>query len=54
MTDKSVEAQSHEIQKIAHEIISEGFQEHPKAQNQGVLTGKFNHEAKDRGGSKEA
>ena len=31
----------------------EGFQEHPKALNQEVLTGKSNHEAKDRGGSKE-
>ncbi|KAA0043410.1 uncharacterized protein E6C27_scaffold1639G00120 [Cucumis melo var. makuwa] len=52
--DRSVEAQSHEIQKIAHKIISEGFQEHSKAQNKGVLTRKSNHEAKDRGGSKEA
>ncbi|TYK27164.1 uncharacterized protein E5676_scaffold236G00090 [Cucumis melo var. makuwa] len=52
--DRSVEALAHETHKIAHEIISEGFQEHSKAQNQRVLTRKSNHKAKDRGGSKEA
>ncbi|KAA0040312.1 uncharacterized protein E6C27_scaffold460G00130 [Cucumis melo var. makuwa] len=50
-SDRFVEAQSHAIQKIAHEIISE---KHSKAQNQRVLTGKPNHEAKDRGGNKKA
>ncbi|KAA0041756.1 uncharacterized protein E5676_scaffold95G00320 [Cucumis melo var. makuwa] len=35
--DRLVEAQSHEIQKIAQEIISE---EHSEGQNQGVLVGK--------------
>ncbi|KAA0050166.1 uncharacterized protein E6C27_scaffold675G001990 [Cucumis melo var. makuwa] len=46
--DKSIEAQPHEIPKIAHEIIGEGFQEHPKAQNEGVLTGKSNHWKHDK------
>ncbi|KAA0045055.1 uncharacterized protein E5676_scaffold78209G00640 [Cucumis melo var. makuwa] len=82
--DKSVEAQSHGIQKIAHEIISEGmplvdqfqvaviidklpllwkdFKNTLRHKTKEfslkilieVLTGKSNHETKDRGGSKEA